>query len=182
MAFWLLLVREINERFGQSLGAIFRSSFDCHVLVGERAEPDWQRAPSVVTTHGHGLYWRFEFLPLLVATWLAPDFQPWITSTNLNKSASAISRCLLPVRWRHLCLHVWATYKPGRKRFGGFLVSFLTSRKIMLRKLKVCTRLDRLLRGSTGTKFLNKRLGSRSSLNRLELWSKGFSSPVQPSF
>lgn len=89
-------------RFGQSLCAIFHSSLACHVLVGDRAEPDRQRASRVATAHG-----RFEFLPLLVATWSAPDFRPWVTSTNLNKPAAAFARRLLPVRWRRLCLHVW---------------------------------------------------------------------------
>lgn len=39
-------------RFGQALCAIFHSSPACHVLVGDRAEPDRQRASGVATARG----------------------------------------------------------------------------------------------------------------------------------
>ena len=65
---------------------------------------------------------------------------------------------------------------------SGGLSIFLTSSKIIFRKLKVCAWFDWLLRSFMGTKFLNNCLGSRGSLNCLGLWSKSFNSSLQPSF
>lgn len=40
--------------------------------------------------------WTFWILASLSGHLVAPDFRPWITSTNLNKPAAAFSRRLLP--------------------------------------------------------------------------------------
>lgn len=134
---------------------------------------------SVVPTRGGGLCWCSDFLPLFLglAQLLTSN---WITSTDLNLPASALL-CRLPAgRWQLSVHDVWGMHQPGRKRFG--VLFFLTWSKTMFRKLKVCMWFDSLLRGSMGTKFFNKCLGSRASLNCLGPWSKSFNSSLQPSF